>query len=564
MPHSQFALRVTAAYPNVLTCFRILNCWQKFGINLTCVFAVAAVFGWSFENMTVLAADAESIYKNIAPSIVMIEGKNEVKKNISQGTGFVIDQSQIEVVDNFFLKYKMLTALHGTGFRGVAVLTNFHVIESAVSLDIRLSDGATGVVLSVLAENPKTDLALLWCLLPQNIDAPGLKLSSDRPQVGSAAHVIGCPKGQAFLISSGIISGFGKDSKSQLEHILHSVPISPGSSGAPLVDKNGGVVGIVSATIEDGQNLNIAVFASDAIELVAKVTNDRSVSEGRSITAAQKHLFEVIRDRIDGEDADEDVRDALKMLLNAVSEQDEAKIHITIPNLLEREGSIPSDLIYAYDYCMGHLFLTATTVEVGAEIERAKRSTDPMGGMRTAYRSSVSHSLALRHFEASFIAKPEFATALFDHVKQLAIKGEYQSALYGAETLVKRMPYCYEVFRLKAEILVDLGRHSEAKIAVARACQLNPRDSLSLFTYGNILSDLNEYKDSASAFLASANEDEKLEPFAYFNAAGSFEKSRQYRKAIELYEHAITLDPSRSFTEHAIRQIRHCQEMLAK
>jgi S1-C subfamily serine protease len=148
----------------------------------------------------------------------------------------------------------------GSGFfiaEGV-IATNAHVIEGAGSGSAKLV-GATQTfpILGILAIDHHADLALIEV----SAVAPALHLSdAQMPVVGDSVYVIGNPLGLEGTFSQGIVSGIrttGTDSLIQM-----TAPISPGSSGGPVLDGAGDVVGVSVATFKEGQNLNLAVPVS--------------------------------------------------------------------------------------------------------------------------------------------------------------------------------------------------------------------------------------------------------------------------------------------------------------
>lgn len=95
-----------------------------------------------------------------------------------------------------------------------------------------------------------------------------LTLASKLPSTGSKIYVIGTPLG--FLhhtISEGIVSGVRRTSEGDLLQI--TAPVSPGSSGSPVLNSSGQVVGMVVSTISEGQQLNFAISAPDIRKVMA-------------------------------------------------------------------------------------------------------------------------------------------------------------------------------------------------------------------------------------------------------------------------------------------------------
>ena len=154
---------------------------------------------------------------------------------------------------------KGATASRGSGFFVAAdkVITNRHVIQKASRAEIHLSDGKSFPVKGVLGIDGEGDLALLQVELPPNLAYP-LPIVQAVPQEGEAVVVIGNPFGLEGSVTNGIvsavreISGYGKI-------IQITAPISPGSSGSPVVNMRGQVIGVATLQAAEGQSLNFAV-----------------------------------------------------------------------------------------------------------------------------------------------------------------------------------------------------------------------------------------------------------------------------------------------------------------
>jgi hypothetical protein len=156
----------------------------------------------------------------------------------------------------------------GTAFLvsdGGELLTNFHVVDDAVSIAVYFSEDVWYSAKRVVAQDPVKDLALIWV---ERIAHPVSRLGISRARVpeGGDIIVIGSPMGFDKTVSTGIVSGYRTRGTTSLLQI--TAPISGGSSGSPVFDTNGGIVGIAvgSAKNENSQGIN---FAIDAKEITA-------------------------------------------------------------------------------------------------------------------------------------------------------------------------------------------------------------------------------------------------------------------------------------------------------
>ena len=155
----------------------------------------------------------------------------------------------------------------GSGFfvEDGRIVTNSHVVEGAARVDVFASDERLlGSVPYVEAMSEIVDIAVLPRL---GIAPPAtLRLDAALPKAGSDIIVIGAPLGLTNTVSTGIVSAVRADGGASLLQI--TAPISPGSSGGPVLNEQGAVVGVAVAIRTDGQAINFAVPARDVVALL--------------------------------------------------------------------------------------------------------------------------------------------------------------------------------------------------------------------------------------------------------------------------------------------------------
>ncbi len=144
------------------------------------------------------------------------------------------------------------------------LLTNYHVIRDAAKIVARTSNGAIYGLKKVCGYSETYDVAELQFITPK-VSFLTMGRSDDAVE-GQRVVVIGFPLGLDISVSDGIISGFREN------HSLVQVtaPISPWSSGSPVLDESGKVVGIVRYFYLDGQNLNVAICSETVRSAIAK------------------------------------------------------------------------------------------------------------------------------------------------------------------------------------------------------------------------------------------------------------------------------------------------------
>lgn len=134
------------------------------------------------------------------------------------------------------------------------ILTCLHVVANATSIEVTFADGTKSPA-TIRATQPANDIAVLRATNPPSTIVPAVLGSPRSLQVGSEAFVLGSPFGLTGSISSGIVSALNRsfqlpNNGPLLQGLIQvDAAVNPGSSGGPLVNRAGQVVGIVSALI---------------------------------------------------------------------------------------------------------------------------------------------------------------------------------------------------------------------------------------------------------------------------------------------------------------------------
>jgi len=193
----------------------------------------------------------EALFAQASPAVVRIVVYDDKGKEIGQGSGFFVKSD-------------------GT------LVTNYHVVRGATFAEVLLSTNATYFVFNVLAWNEEADLAVLKV---NGTDLPYLRLAplTVPPKVGARVYAIGNPLGLTNTLSEGLVSGVRKQGE-RIVAIQITAPISPGSSGGPLLDTGGEVIGVTTAYMKVGQNLNLAIPGKDVQTLLVKAETTTPVS----------------------------------------------------------------------------------------------------------------------------------------------------------------------------------------------------------------------------------------------------------------------------------------------
>lgn len=171
---------------------------------------------------------AEDIYEMVAPSVVEITAWTSSTTNT--GTGFFWNNE-------------------GT------VITNYHVIKGCISARITLANGQEYKVNKVLGYSENKDIAILSTDCKES---KSLVIRNNEIHTGEVVYAIGSSLGLTGSLSNGIVSSASRNINGNT-YIQTTAPLSHGNSGGPLVDSKGQVIGITSATLSEGQNINFAI-----------------------------------------------------------------------------------------------------------------------------------------------------------------------------------------------------------------------------------------------------------------------------------------------------------------
>jgi S1-C subfamily serine protease len=171
--------------------------------------------------------DSALVYQAILPSLVFIRtdlGGNDGES--ASGTGVVINAAG-------------------------QILTARHVIVDAIAIQVTFADG-TEAAAHVVTEAPENDIAVLAADRSPEVIVPAVIGSTSGLRVGDAAYAVGHPLTLIASLSAGVISGLDRsipvsDGSTMHGLIQFDAAVNPGSSGGPLLNRDGQVIGIVTS-----------------------------------------------------------------------------------------------------------------------------------------------------------------------------------------------------------------------------------------------------------------------------------------------------------------------------
>ena len=223
--------------------------------------------------------DLKSLYKELKKSIFTLYTKDN-NGNIIQGTAFVIDET------------------------GIA-LSNYHVLENA-SAAIAINEAGEEYMINEIIDHSKDLDYVAFRLGPNNKRFDHLIITKENPEIGEECFAIGNPNGLTNTITKGIISAYRK-----ADTIIQTdASYTHGSSGGPLFNQEGEVIGITSSGME-GADLNFALNIKALPLNKLYLETEKSIDEGKiiknssfSASAYVKRYFGLIEQEKYGEAID--------------------------------------------------------------------------------------------------------------------------------------------------------------------------------------------------------------------------------------------------------------------
>ena len=199
---------------------------------------------------TVNAQSAQEIARSAFGSTVLLVMEDENGQPLSFGSGFFIKENEIA--------------------------SNLHVVEGASRGYARVVGQQTRFdIEGITAIDAERDLVILRVTGTQRTT---LSLSdSENLQVGETVYAVGNPQGLEGTFSQGIVSSIRDVGNDKLLQI--TAPISPGSSGGPVLNSRGEVIGVSVATFRGGQNLNFAIPSNYLSSLISQISSVRPLAQ---------------------------------------------------------------------------------------------------------------------------------------------------------------------------------------------------------------------------------------------------------------------------------------------
>ena len=306
------------------------------------------------------------------------------------------------------------------------IATNYHVIAGAASGTAKLVGKSTIYKIEGFTATYKyNDLVLL------KVSASGINPlpigNSDAVKIGETVYVAGNPKGLEGTFSDGIISSrHGGHAKGRLQM---TAPISPGSSGGPVLNGKGEVIGVSYAILEGGQNLNFAIPSLYLKTLLALSGTVKPLSRGNHAISAETYF----------------IRGNAKAALGQ---------HVAAISDFDKVIQLKSDQADAY-------------VNRGNAKQKLRR-----------------YSAAIRDYDKAIQLKPDYANAYNDRGTAKHHLGQHAAAIQDFDKAIQLKSDYAGIYYNRGTAKHHLGQHAAAIQDFDKVIQLEPGDADAYYNRG--------------------------------------------------------------------------------
>ena len=443
----------------------------------------------------------------------------------------------------------------GSGFfvKPNLIATNYHVIAGAASGTAKLvGKHNTYEIEGFTATSTYDDLVLLKASVPGINPLP--LGNSDAVKIGETVYVAGNPKGLEGTFSDGIISGrHGGHAKGRIQM---TAPISPGSSGGPVLNKKGEVIGVSYMIVEGGQNLNFAIpslYLKTLLALSGTVTplpqGNRSISaetffvQGNTKASLGQH-FAAIKDYDKAIQLKPNAANAyynrglakyyLGQYVAAISDYDKAiQLKPDLAEAYSNRGLAKADL--------GQY--VAAISDYDKAIQLKPDDAEAYSNRGVAKADLGQYVAAISDFDKAIQLEPDYAEAYSNRGVEKKKLRQHFAAIRDYDKAIQLKPNYAEAYNNRGNTKADLGQYVAAISDYDKAIQLEPDYANAYNNRGAVKVELGQYVAAISDFDKAI----QLKPDyanAYSNRGAAKVDLGQYVAAISDYDKAIQLEPN--------------------
>lgn len=412
----------------------------------------------------------------------------------------------------------------GSGFfiepSGIGV-TNWHVLDKSVKAMIKTHDGRQFEIDSVLCASSKKDVLVFKVKNETNVVFKTLSFDTERPVKGAPIYNIGAPMGMESSVSEGIVASYREDSHGEI--VQTTAPISPGSSGSPLLTDKGKVFAVATFKRRGGENMNFGVLINR--DFRRELDSKEFYKKNRKFNSAKSDfvLLNIMPER--GTD----------MVLNAIEFSPTAttlymtytNMHLSSANsgwcLWCEIGKKDKGFFIEDKETHQRYYVTSSTLEVN------KEKSKPIGLAETLQFKVHFPAIKNRLSNIDVMWGENDRTAHFPNINI----DEYREHLSVDEMGYQRS--------YALSLTTEGGDFVSTMAILTELLDENPSDAISLNMMA-ILSYVINNKTDAMYYLSEAIEQNPNDELAFLNRAAMHEFETDYKSAVEDLSKAIVIN----------------------
>src|SRR2546425_730931 len=438
------------------------------------------------------------LVKRIQPAVVTVLAYDATGQPLQQGSGFFVS-----------------AAGH--------LVTNRHVLQGASRAEVQPPNGQRYAVTRVVAEDKTGDLVEVVTDTPQEA-VRELPISRVMPEVGERVVVVGSPLGLEQTVSEGIVSalralpGFGTV-------VQLTAPISSGSSGGPVVNLRGEVIGVTTLQMAQGQNLNFALPGERVLEL--------RVEKGQTLAEWTAEVTGEVVVTAEG---------LYSTGLGFVGSEDYAKALPYFEEAVQRNPSY-AEAWFEVGVCNGELGRHQEEIAAYQQAIRLKPDfARAYYNLGLAYGELGRYQEEITAFQQAIHLKPDFAEAHYNLGAAYGHLGHYQEAVAALQQAIHLKPDYAEAHNNLGGAYGALGHWQEAVTAFQQAIRFKPDYAKAHCNLGGAYGELGRWREAVTAFQQAI----RLKPDfaeAHSNLGVAYGKLGRWQEAVAAFQQAIRLKP---------------------
>jgi tetratricopeptide (TPR) repeat protein len=381
----------------------------------------------------------------------------------------------------------------GSGFfvdKGGVLITNYHVLDGAYAADVKTYDGSEYQIQRVLAYNKTADLIKVKVKIPEK-SVHKVEVTPDVPEIAERILVVGNPLGLDQTVSEGIVSAV-REFPNIGKVFQMSAPASRGSSGSPVINMEGKVIGVVSFILQPGQNLNFAVAGQSVLDLKDETT----------VMTLPEWTYSVSK---------------------------------------EKPGLAAELCKKGFEFSIQGKYKKALEYYKEA-VEKSPDDAESWYGLGSCYVGLEQPPEAIKAFKEAIRTSPDKPRAHYYLGKYYQILGRYKEAIESYQTALGINRDYGPAYIGLAEIYNGQKRINDEKEAIEQLVRIHPDYAASHYNIGITYGKLGRYRDAIDAFKRALSINPKI-PGAYYHLGIMYGNLGSLKEEVAAYKQAIRIAP---------------------